>query len=55
MISDDISFYYPLISAVIYYITVFFIAEITRKVSFYYRSITFVDIVKLIRIAVRSS
>ncbi|KIH51319.1 hypothetical protein ANCDUO_18596 [Ancylostoma duodenale] len=32
MISSDISFYYPAISAVIYYITVFTIAEITRKV-----------------------
>ncbi|KAK5973393.1 hypothetical protein GCK32_021411, partial [Trichostrongylus colubriformis] len=32
MISNDLSFYYPLVSAVIYYITVFTLAEITRKV-----------------------
>ncbi|KAK6733805.1 hypothetical protein RB195_017519 [Necator americanus] len=32
MISTDISFYYPAISAIVYYITVFSLAEITRKV-----------------------
>ncbi|CAJ0606537.1 unnamed protein product [Cylicocyclus nassatus] len=32
MISGDLSYYHPAISAVIYYVTVFSIAEITRKV-----------------------
>ncbi|KAJ1351050.1 hypothetical protein KIN20_006987 [Parelaphostrongylus tenuis] len=32
MVNSDVSFYYPLISAVAFYITVFLMAEITRKV-----------------------